>query len=534
MLLVKKSQLKNTSIFLQKNDKFGRILEVLLFLGTILILILTFHDAFRQLINEWQREEYSHGFLIPLVAILIGLHRLSRNPPKVSPSWKGVFVILASLSLALFGEHAAARHLVLLGIWGGLLGLVYAHIGKRAVHILIPPFIYLFFCFPAPTELYNNLSLYLQLLSSFLGTELLEVIGIPVYRDGNIIDLGIYKLQVVEACNGLRYLFPLMSFSMLVAYLMQDSLWKRIVVFLSAIPLAITMNVFRIAITGVIVNYWGPEMAEGFIHEFQGYTIFAISIAILLGEVWVLMHIGKKGSLDLEIFSIPHAPFWQGKILPRAPGITYALILLIAFSYSLKGGFAEKHLTVPTQESLNTIPVSLGEWYGDRILLDADTLNALKLTEYTNITYSSPAYFVPVNLYISYLASQRMGVIIHPPTNCLPGSGWKIENKEVISLPEIDPELKLVRLLVQSGQEKMLVYFWYEQQGQKVTNQLESRLRLMLNSLLYNRTDGALVRFSTYVLNSETETEAEKRILDIMSQAMPYIEEGLPEEAGAQ
>lgn len=104
---------------------------------------------------------------------------------------------------------------------------------------------------------------------------------IPVFLEGNIIDLGVYQLQVVEACSGLRYLFPLMSLGFIAAYFYQAAFWKRAIVFLMTIPITILMNSFRIGVIGVMVDNWGISMAEGFLHDFEGWIIFMACAAIL-------------------------------------------------------------------------------------------------------------------------------------------------------------------------------------------------------------------------------------------------------------
>src|SRR4029079_8443440 len=113
----------------------------------------------------------------------------------------------------------------------------------------------------------------------------IRLVGIPVYLEGNVIDLGVYKLQVVEACSGLRYLYPLLSLGFLAAYLFQAPLWQRAIVFLSTIPITILMNSLRIAIVGILVNSYGPQDADGFLHMFEGWIIFIACAGVLVAEM---------------------------------------------------------------------------------------------------------------------------------------------------------------------------------------------------------------------------------------------------------
>ena len=170
------------------------------------------------------------------------------------------------------------------------------------------------------------------------------------------------------------------------------------------------------------------------------------------------------------------------------------------------------------------------------MILDRQTLDVLKLTDYTNINYNNALSSASVNLFITYLANQRMGVIIHPPTSCLPGSGWEIVNQQTMMISQevagnMTPASKeIARLTVAQDEKKMLVYYWYEQQGENTISQVQGRLRMTVNSLLHNRTDGALVRISTPVLDGESEQSAEKRALGFLKDALPQIENRLPNE----
>ena len=131
----------------------------------------------------------------------------------------------------------------------------------------------------------------------------LDCLEFPVYLDGNIIDLGYYKIQIVEACSGLRYIYPLLSLSFLAAYLFKAPLWQRAIVFLSAIPITIVMNSIRIGLVGVTVNYWGTQAADGLLHFFEGWIIFLACAGILALEIYVLARISGKSFFD--VFSLP-------------------------------------------------------------------------------------------------------------------------------------------------------------------------------------------------------------------------------------
>ena len=145
-----------------------------------------------------------------------------------------------------------------------------------------------------PSFIDSTLSLRLQLVSSQLGAFFIRLVGIPVYLDGNVIDLGYYQVQVVEACSGLRYIYPLLSLSFLAAYFFKAPLWQRALVFFSVVPIAIVMNSIRIGLVGVTVNYWGTQAADGVLHFFEGWFVFLMCACILALEIYLLARIVRQ------------------------------------------------------------------------------------------------------------------------------------------------------------------------------------------------------------------------------------------------
>src|SRR6185312_17264866 len=159
----------------------------------------------------------------------------------------------------------------------------------------------------------------LQLISSQLGVLFIRAFQIPVFLEGNVIDLGVYKLQVVDACSGLRYLYPLLSLGFLAAYLFQAPIWQRVVVFLSTIPITIVMNSLRIGIVGILVNHFGPQDADGFLHMFEGWIIFIACAAVLVAEMALLARFGSPGK-PKGFFDVFYPPKVDAAILPEAQG----------------------------------------------------------------------------------------------------------------------------------------------------------------------------------------------------------------------
>src|SRR5260221_8714429 len=333
--------------------------------------------SFGQLLHYWDRPEYGHGYIIPFVALMLAWHDLTERRPRPAASWRGLPFLLIGFGCLVIGVLSTFNAVAIYGLILVLVGLSYCFMGRAVTKVLRPAFIYLLFAVPLPDFLYVNLSARMQLLSSTLGVWMLDGLGFPVFQDGNIIDLGGLKLQVAEACSGLRYLFPLASFGFLAAYLLRDAFWKRAVVFLSTVPITIVLNSARIALIGVTADRWDPAMAEGFIHSFEGWTTFLVCTIFLLGEIALLRQIGRRKSVfRFDYLGPASGPLLAGRPRMSKPawaafGLLVIFCLVTAFDLlSLRIHAAPSRLDLA-----NTIPLQIDEWRGRRQLLDGDVIS---------------------------------------------------------------------------------------------------------------------------------------------------------------
>ena len=244
-----------------------------------------------------QIEDYSHCALVPFVVLyLLWEKRREIAATPSEPSWTGlvpfgiVSVFSGSVSLA------ASIFTLYMSFWFAVVGLIWLHLGWEKIKTIWFSLVMMLAMFPFPNFINTRITLQLRLISSKLGVWMLHLYGMSAYREGNVIDLGFTQLQVVDACSGLRYVMPLMVLSLLLAYWFKAHWWKRVVLFLSSIPLAIFVNSFRIAATGVLYSMFGAQVAEGFFHGFSGWLIFMFAIPCLLLEMWVLRRIPPSRS----------------------------------------------------------------------------------------------------------------------------------------------------------------------------------------------------------------------------------------------
>jgi len=198
-------------------------------------------------VRRWgAQEEYSHGFLIPAIsAWLLWTRRQVIIESLGRPSWSGLLVGALAAAIHIIGELSALFVLSQLAMILALFGASLCIGGTGLLRVTFVPIAFLAFAIPLPYFLDSSLSWRLQLLSSQLGVTFIRLLDVPVYLEGNVIDLGNYKLQVVEACSGLRYLYPLMSLGFIVAWLFNGPMWQRALLLLSPIPIAIVMNSAR-------------------------------------------------------------------------------------------------------------------------------------------------------------------------------------------------------------------------------------------------------------------------------------------------
>ena len=390
---------------------------------------------------------------------------------------------------------------------------------------------FLLFAIPLPYVIDAGLSFQLQLISSQLGVAFIRLFQIPVYLEGNVIDLGVYKLQVVEACSGLRYLYPLMSLGFLAAYLFQAPLWQRALVFLSTIPITIAMNSLRIGLVGVMVDHFGPQDADGFLHMFEGWIIFIACAGLLSAEMVVLARLSGKKFFDVfyppKIAAAGGADVAVPQAASRAPLLACFALLCATAAAGLF--VSARQEIIPDRKLFVSFPTTLDEWRGRASSLDPQTEHSLALTDYLLSDYARRDGR-SVNLYVAYYANQRTGASPHSPAVCIPGNGWTITDLERTHYTSNDSSvsLPLNRVIIGRGSEKQLVYYWFEERGMKIANEYWSKLYLLRDALFANRTDGALVRLTTPIYPDEPEAAADKRLQDFTRVVVPNLAPYLP------
>ncbi|MBK5928843.1 VPLPA-CTERM-specific exosortase XrtD [Rhodobaculum claviforme] len=492
-----------------------------------------FQDGLRELLRAWQVPEYSHGPLIPILSAFLFLRHLKDVPVRTGPvddRWPGVLLMVLALLFAVAGSMIEIGDIVAYGLilWVGALLLI--AFGWRDGWPFWPAVLHLVFMLPLPGAVYYGVSIWLQGVSSELGVAILHMLRVPVYLEGNIIDLGEYRLHVAEACSGLRYLFPIMSFSYIFATLYQGPVWHKAALLLAAAPITVVLNSVRIAIAGVIVQHWGVGWVEGFTHFFEGWVIFLTSVGLLFLMAWVMVRlrrprVGLVEALDLDTSGIGTQMLRIRLIEPSRALIAMA-VLSVGIAAAWQAVPAQDDVVVP-RDPFGAMPSQLGDWRaapGQR--LDADVERILGADDYHATVLTSPTAAAPVDFFMVWYRDQSRGGV-HSPEVCLPGGGWEIAELEQLDKTEQfggGQRFTLNRAVIQQGTSRQLAYYWFEQQGQRTASGFEAKLQLMVGKLTNGRNDSGMVRLITPIRENESLAEAEARLQSVL----PYVLDPLP------
>jgi exosortase len=256
------------------------------------------------LVAQWNYDaDMGHGFFVPVIAGYIAWQKRSEIADRpAKPNWWGLVIVLWAALQLMIATLGAEVFLARTSFVISLIGAVLLLGGREYLRIFSFPLFLLFFMVPIPAIIYNQLTFPLQLIASSAAENAISLLQIPVIREGNVLELAEQKLNVVEACSGIRSLLTLTFLSLVYGYFLEKRTWLRVVLFLATIPIAIVANAGRVTLTGVIADF-RPELAEGLFHEAQGWVIFMVALVFLIA-----LHQGILAVLRLKDGKTPSMP----------------------------------------------------------------------------------------------------------------------------------------------------------------------------------------------------------------------------------
>jgi exosortase len=260
------------------------------------LILLLYAAVIKSLVMQWWTDaDYGHGFFVPLFSGYILWHARERwTKVEIKPSNFGFVVIAGAIALLLLGSLGAELFTSRFSLLVLLAGMILFLAGWKMLRAVSFPLGYLIWMIPLPVIIYNQITFPLQLIASRLATAWLELAQVPVLRDGNILIMSNYSLEVVEACSGIRSLMTLMALAVAYGYLVSPRRWVRYVLAAFMVPIAIVTNAIRSMGAGLMAHRFGPAAAEGFLHQFSGWAIFLVALVLMLGSHWILRKIDER------------------------------------------------------------------------------------------------------------------------------------------------------------------------------------------------------------------------------------------------
>jgi exosortase len=248
----------------------------------ILLGILYYKVAAKLVFDWYDLPDYSHGFLVPFFSLfLLWDNRVAIRQTPLRPSWSGLSLVALGLLVLILGIYGADLFLSRISFLILLSGLIWSFFGLSMLKTVRFPLGVLLLAIPFPAIVFNQITFPLQLKASQLASTILQWLGVPVLQEGNVINLPVMPLEVAEACSGIRSLMSLFTLALFYGYFLERTTLRRLILALASIPIAVAANAARIVGTGLCVQYWDPDKALGFFHEFQGWVMFVISLTCL-------------------------------------------------------------------------------------------------------------------------------------------------------------------------------------------------------------------------------------------------------------
>lgn len=476
----------------------------------------------------WQDPNFSHGFFVPLFSGFVVWEQRSKLARlTIRPSWTGLPIIAVGLSVMIVGRMGAELFLSRSSLLLVLAGLIILFFGWNFFRAVFFPWAFLILMIPIPAIILNQVTFPLQLLAAKVAAAVLPLLGVPVFREGNIINLPKMPLEVAEACSGIRSLMSLVTLAIIYGYLMEKRRWARWLLALASVPITVIANDVRIVGTGLLVQYWDPAIAEGYYHASWGWLIFVVSLAMLYGLHRLVCFLSPESNGESFTPSVQSAPIQFSGLKRATTSFILATLLIAAAAIFLQAHSRSE--VFPSRLELKQFPTQLGDSTGTDIPIDQDTLDVLGHGDFLHRVYRDSENGPPIDLFIAYYRSQRAGETPHSPQHCLPGSGWTpVQNQRILLATAGHQPFPVNRYLIAKGTSRQLVLYWFWAHGRGVASEWEAKHYLVKDSIQMNRSDGSLIRITAPMYEGETADAAQQRVLPFVDKVLPLLDTFIP------
>lgn len=491
--------------------------------GILLILFISsYWIPLRSTVSTWiNNDDYSYGGLVPFIsAYLFWDMRERLNGLHLKTNWWSLPPLFTMVVLSLYGILGSSGNIAkpVLPILINLFFLFY--FGKEAFRRFCLPICFLIFLAPLPDFIDLSLGVFLKRISSELGGMVIRAAGLSVYVSGNIIDLGVTKLQVIDACSGLRFLFPLMAVGILFSYFFETVYWKRLICIFATVPIAIIANGLRIGVTGILTEYYGIRVAKAFFHNFSGWAVFIFAVGILLAlEKMVGMLPPKKKTYHIIRKKIKCAPVWT----ENNWGLAISVSLLVCVG--VLSATTKAMPDIKIKGRLKGLPTKIGQWEGRTSYVDPQIIRESGAQDAYLATFENDKNQT-ISLYIGYRESAFLEIdnFFHSPTVCLPAGGWNniSQKKHIINEVPFGEHFRVTQMVVEQIDKRQLVYFWFQTKDKSTFSKTINRFHLAWHAIRNDNTHDLFIRLMTPIRTEESIAEAQER-LDLFAQQMMKV-----------
>ena len=488
---------------------------------------LQYYVDFGNLLKRWNHGDLSYCYLVPFLFVyLVYTNRESLKTHALCSSLSGFAVLFFSGLLYLGGNLGSIETLTYMGIWVAVIGAALLLAGVRIVKSLAFPFLILAFIVPFPPFLNRLFTFKLKLISSALSIGMMRLGGLSVFGEGNIIDLGVTQLQVVDACSGLRYVYPLLLMGFVFAYLFHKKWWERAIMVVATVPISVFSNALRIAITGYLTTKVSPQAAESFFHGFSGWLIFMVSL-MFLAMLSLLLKIARSrsGNVHPKMRETPSSSASFDLRNIRQSYLWIASVLFIAL-WGLHTALASAQIK-PPRKTFKEFPSVIGEWHGEKSYLREEIMGYLWADDYVQIQFNNTRTGDMIILFVPYYEYQGTMHTAHSPVACLIGGGFAPRSRRIIQrdFPEPFGEVNIRQMVLEKNRQLLLCNYWFQQRGRLIVSEYWNKWYLFQDSITKRRTDGALVRLEMSLKDGH-DVETAQSVLDSFTRELMKI---LPE-----